>query len=59
MSVCTAIPIARPPDFAARKRHFIFTDDHEQLRESIRNFATKELAPHAEEWEETTFPDSV
>ncbi|HKC83227.1 MAG TPA: acyl-CoA dehydrogenase family protein, partial [bacterium] len=27
--------------------------------ESIRNFATKELAPHSEEWEETTFPDWV
>src|SRR5256885_15045950 len=47
------------PDYAAKRRHFIFTDDHEQLRESIRSFAIKELAPHAEEWEETTFPDSV
>jgi len=47
------------PDFEARKRHFIFTDEHEQLRESVRAFAIKELAPHADEWEETTFPDSV
>jgi alkylation response protein AidB-like acyl-CoA dehydrogenase len=47
------------PDFQARRKHFIFNDEHEQLRESIRNFAIKELAPHAEEWEETTFPDSV
>src|ERR671917_78332 len=47
------------PDFATRAKHFIFSDEHEQLRESIRAFATKELAPHAEEWEETTFPDSV
>ena len=47
------------PDFQANRKHFIFTDEHEQLRESIRNFAIKELAPHAEEWEETTFPDSV
>ncbi len=47
------------PDFQAQRKHFIFNDEHEQLRESIRNFATKELAPHAEEWEETTFPDSV
>ncbi len=47
------------PDFKAQRKHFIFTDEHEQLRESIRNFAIKELAPHAEEWEETTFPDSV
>src|SRR5512132_1034346 len=47
------------PDFAAKRKHFIFTDEHEALRESIRSFAVKELAPHAEEWEETTFPDSV
>jgi alkylation response protein AidB-like acyl-CoA dehydrogenase len=47
------------PDFQAQRKHFIFTDEHEQLRESITNFAVKELAPHAEEWEETTFPDSV
>ena len=47
------------PDFAAHRRHFIFTDDHEQLRESIRRFVIKELQPHAEEWEETTFPDWV
>src|SRR5689334_4232889 len=47
------------PDFDAKRRHFIFTDEHEQLRESIRSFAIRELAPHADEWEETTFPDWV
>jgi alkylation response protein AidB-like acyl-CoA dehydrogenase len=47
------------PDFASARRHFIFTDEHDQLRESIRRFVVKELAPHADEWEETTFPDSV
>jgi alkylation response protein AidB-like acyl-CoA dehydrogenase len=47
------------PDHEAKRKHFIFTDEHEQLRESIRAFVTKELAPHAMEWEETTFPDSV
>jgi alkylation response protein AidB-like acyl-CoA dehydrogenase len=47
------------PDFQTKRKHFIFTDEHEQLRESISNFAIKELAPHADEWEETTFPDSV
>src|SRR5437868_6012786 len=47
------------PDFATQRKHFIFTDDHEQLRESIRRFVIKELQPHAEEWEETTFPDWV
>jgi alkylation response protein AidB-like acyl-CoA dehydrogenase len=47
------------PDFAASRRHFIFNDEHERLRESIHAFVTKELAPHAEEWEESTFPDSA
>jgi alkylation response protein AidB-like acyl-CoA dehydrogenase len=47
------------PDFAAHRKHFIFTDEHEQLRESIRRFVIKELRPHADEWEETTFPDWV
>ncbi|MDQ2897013.1 MAG: acyl-CoA dehydrogenase family protein [Actinomycetota bacterium] len=47
------------PDFATERKHFIFTDEHQQLRESIRRFVIKELAPHAEEWEENTFPDWV
>jgi alkylation response protein AidB-like acyl-CoA dehydrogenase len=48
-----------PPDHASRRRHFIFNDEHEQLRESIRRFVTAEVLPHAEEWEETTFPDAI
>ena len=47
------------PDFASQRKSFIFNDEHEQLRESIRRFVIKELQPHAEEWEETTFPDWV
>jgi alkylation response protein AidB-like acyl-CoA dehydrogenase len=53
-----AEPVLKP-DHAARRRHFIFNDEHDALRESIRAFAVKELAPHAERWEETTFPDWV
>ncbi len=48
-----------PPDHASRRRHFIFNDEHEQLRESIRRFVAAEVLPHAEEWEETTFPDAI
>src|SRR5438270_10577711 len=47
------------PDFAAQRKHLIFTDEHEQLRDSIRRFVIKELQPHAEEWEENTFPNWV
>ena len=41
-------------------RHPLFTDEHEELRRSIRAFVEKELRPHAEEWEEAKdFPDRV
>jgi alkylation response protein AidB-like acyl-CoA dehydrogenase len=37
-----------------------FTDEHEQLRKSIRDFVETELAPHANEWEtQGDFPDDV
>lgn len=40
--------------------HFLFSDEHEQLRRSIRRFVERELAPHADEWEEAGgFPDEV
>ena len=47
------------PNFNSNRRHFAFTDEHEQLRESIASFCRKELAPHSEKWEETTFEDWV
>jgi alkylation response protein AidB-like acyl-CoA dehydrogenase len=56
--MATAEPPLKP-DYATPARHFVFTDEHDQLRESIRRFVARELAPHAEEWEETTFPDWV
>src|SRR5258705_9339321 len=36
-----------------------FTDAHDELRLHIRKFLTSEVQPHLEEWEETTFPDSI
>ncbi len=37
-----------------------FTEEHEQLRDSIRGFIDRELAPHAQAWEdERWFPDEV
>jgi alkylation response protein AidB-like acyl-CoA dehydrogenase len=55
----TATADVLKPDFAAQRKHFIFTEEHDRLRESIGRFVEKELQPHAEEWEETTFPDWV
>src|SRR5204863_3050918 len=37
-----------------------FTDEHEELRQSVRGFIDRELAPHAAQWEqERWFPDEV
>ena len=47
------------PEFGSGRRHFIFTEEHDRLRESIGAFVDRELAPHAEEWEETTFANWV
>jgi alkylation response protein AidB-like acyl-CoA dehydrogenase len=39
--------------------HPLFTEEHEELRRSIREFVESELAPHALEWERDGFPDWV
>jgi acyl-CoA dehydrogenase len=37
-----------------------FSDEHEELRQSVRGFIERELAPHAGQWEEERwFPDEV
>jgi acyl-CoA dehydrogenase len=37
-----------------------FTEEHEELRESIRGFLDRELAPHTQEWEDARwFPNEV
>src|SRR3979411_2257486 len=47
------------PDAAARRRYDVFTEEHEDLRASIRRFVATELTPHLEAWEASSFPDSV
>jgi alkylation response protein AidB-like acyl-CoA dehydrogenase len=49
----------RRPRHDGPRRSLIFSDEHEQLRESIHRFVVTELATHADEWERTTFPDWV
>jgi acyl-CoA dehydrogenase len=37
-----------------------FTEEHEELRASVRGFIDRELAPHAQQWEQDEwFPDEV
>jgi alkylation response protein AidB-like acyl-CoA dehydrogenase len=48
------------PAAAARKPLPPFTDEHEQLRESVRRFIAAELRPRSQEWEDARwFPNEV
>ncbi len=47
------------PDHDAGRKHFIFTQEHEDLRESMENWVKTELYPHRNEWEDTKWPDSA
>jgi alkylation response protein AidB-like acyl-CoA dehydrogenase len=53
-------PVTVIKDTGARAILPPFTEEHEDLRESARNFVSKEIAPNLEEWEENRgFPDSL
>jgi alkylation response protein AidB-like acyl-CoA dehydrogenase len=47
------------PQHDAQRRHFIYTQDHLDLRESMKSWVLKELYPHRNEWEETTWPNEI
>jgi citronellyl-CoA dehydrogenase len=47
------------PDHEGSRKHLIFTQEHEDLRESMKAWVQKELTPHRNEWEETLWPDEV
>src|ERR671936_1980432 len=47
------------PDHAAKRKHLLFTEEHEDLRESMEAWVRRELWPHRNEWEETTWPSEI
>jgi len=53
-----AATVIKPAHEATRK-HLLFTDEHEDLRSSMEAWVKKELHPHRNEWEETTWPSQV
>jgi alkylation response protein AidB-like acyl-CoA dehydrogenase len=57
--LATATPTVIKPDHDGTRRHLIFTDEHEDLRESMQSWVLKELTPHRNEWEETTWPSEI
>jgi alkylation response protein AidB-like acyl-CoA dehydrogenase len=57
--VATATDTVIKPEHDAARKHFIFTDEHLDLRESMKAWVLKEMHPHRNEWEETLWPDEV
>ncbi|MDQ3572517.1 MAG: acyl-CoA dehydrogenase family protein [Actinomycetota bacterium] len=47
------------PEHDGTRRHFIFSQEHLDLRESMTQWVKKELWPHRNEWEDTLWPDSA
>jgi alkylation response protein AidB-like acyl-CoA dehydrogenase len=47
------------PEHEATRQHFIFGQEHLDLRESMKSWVQNELWPHRNEWEETLWPDSA
>ena len=53
-------PVTVIKDTGARAILPPFTEEHEDLRESVSKFVTKEIAPNLDQWEEDRgFPDSL
>jgi citronellyl-CoA dehydrogenase len=57
--VATATPSVIKPDHDGARKHLLFTDEHEQLRESMKAWVQKECFPHRMEWEENYWPSSI
>jgi alkylation response protein AidB-like acyl-CoA dehydrogenase len=57
--VATATDSVIKPDHGANRDHFIFTEEHEALRESMRAWVLKEVYPHRNEYEENYWPNSI
>jgi alkylation response protein AidB-like acyl-CoA dehydrogenase len=47
------------PDHTAERKHMIFTQEHDDLRDSMQAWVRKELFPHRNEWEETLWPSEM
>ncbi len=47
------------PDHEATRKHLIFTEEHEALRESMKSWVLKECTPNRHDWEENLWPDSI
>jgi alkylation response protein AidB-like acyl-CoA dehydrogenase len=57
--VATATASVIKPEHEGTRKHFLFSDEHLDLRESMSAWVKKELYPHRNEWEDTYWPSEV
>ena len=57
--MATATSSVIKPDHDGTRKHLLFTDEHEQLRESMKAWVQKECFPHRMKWEENYWPNSI
>jgi len=57
--VATATESVIKPEHDGSRKHFLFTDEHLDLRESMSAWVKKEIYPHRNEWEDTYWPSEV
>jgi len=54
------VSITSPSAPASEVGHFLFDEEHQQLRRTVRQFVQREINPHADEWEAAcTFPKEL
>ncbi len=57
--MATATASVIKPEHDGSRKHFLFTDEHLDLRESMSSWVKKEMYPHRNEWEESYWPTEV
>ena len=57
--MATAASTVIKPEHDGSRKHFIFSDEHLDLRDSMSAWVKKEMHPHRNEWEETLWPDEI
>ncbi len=57
--MATATSSVIKPDHEGARKHLLFSDEHDQLRDSMKAWVQKECFPHRMEWEENYWPSSI
>ena len=57
--MATATESVIKPEHGAKRKHFLFDDEHLDLRESMSSWVKKEMYPHRNEWEDTYWPSEI